>query len=157
MFLNRPRELGSLVYFGVAVLILFVLAGVWRSLPDAFRVELYNVSVSALAEQSGSFLESNNEAKYQPEVVRQLMSKLMAWHSQVSCPWGNVNNSRKGVCKWQEIAFSGCESYPFPGMPVASCRGHQCPAPDGEHGRCDCEPPPDDEALHASFVQNLAM
>ena len=105
----------------------------------ASRVELYNVSAAALAEQGGSFLESVNEAKYQPRVVAAMMAAAMAWHGSTPCPFGNHNNSRQNSCKWQEIAWPGCESYPFPGKPTKSCRGKPCPAP-GAAGPCVCPP-----------------
>ena len=107
--------------------------------PGAFRVELYNVSVLALAENAGAFLEANNEAKYQPGVVERMMSHAMMWHNHTPCPFGHVNNSRRGVCTWLEIPFPGCEGYPFPGQPQRTCRGKPCP-PAGHSGPCVCPP-----------------
>jgi hypothetical protein len=102
-----------------------------------WRVELYNVSVAALADQGGSYLESFNEAKYRPDVVEAMLAATMAWHNSAPCPFGHHNNSRVGSCTWSEIVYPGCESYPFPGMPTRSCRGMPCPKP-GHPGPCEC-------------------
>ena len=116
------------------------------SAPAAYRVELYNVSLGALESQGGSFLESANEAGSQPEVVERMMARMMAWHSQAPCPFGNRNNSREGVCTWLEIPFAGCARYPLPGKPVASCNGKPCP-PAGHSGPCVCNAPPAADGL----------
>jgi hypothetical protein len=124
--------------------------------PDAFRVELYNVSWAALADQGGSYLESSNEAKYQPAVVERMMATMMAWHKSTPCPFGHHNNSRKGSCTWQEIPFAGCASYPLPGQPPKSCRGKPCP-PAGQMGPCICPPKEEEEgALYAAHVALLS-
>ena len=115
------------------------------------RVELYNVSVQALAEQGGSYLESTNEAKYEPDVVATMMAAALAWHGSTPCPFGHHNNSRKGSCTWTEIAFPGCESYPFPGKPTRSCRGKPCPTP-GTPGPCVCPPQEDPDPVFAAYL-----
>eukprot|EP01046_Picozoa_sp_COSAG06_P033851 COSAG06_NODE_3492_length_5270_cov_2.545736_7_plen_216_part_00 len=114
------------------------------------RVELYNVSAAALGEQGGSFLESTNEAKYQPMVVKSMMAAAMAWHENTPCPFGHHNNSRKGSCTWGEIAYPGCESYPFPGKPPKSCRGKPCPEP------CVC-PPQDHGDVDQAYETYIAL
>jgi hypothetical protein len=120
---------------------------------EPLRVELYNVSVAALKEQGGSFLESMNEAKYNPDVVTAMLSKAMAWHNNTPCPFGSPDNSREGTCTWHEIAFPGCESYPFPGEPTNSCRGNPCPKP-GDPGPCECSPQlgPADDPSYAAYL-----
>lgn len=123
--------------------------------PAAYRVELYNVSLAALSEQGGSYLESSNEAKYQPAVVERMMAAMMEWHGQTPCPFGNSNNTREGTCTWMEIVFAGCDSYPLPGRPTRSCRGRVCP-PVGVAGPCVCAPTEEDP-LYASYVELLAM
>ena len=123
--------------------------------PTAYRVELYNVSLAALAEQGGSHLESSNEAKYQPAVVERLMATMMAWHAETPCPFGNHNNSRKGTCTWMEIPFTGCDSYPLPGRAARSCRGRPCP-PEGTAGPCTCSSIEEDEVF-AAYTELLAM
>lgn len=118
------------------------------SSPANYRVELYNVSIAALVDDGmdgrvdssgGAFFEAVNEAKHQPEVVERMIATMMAWHSSTPCPFGNHNNSRQGVCTWIEIPFPGCKAFPFPGMPIKSCRGKPCPAA-GTSGPCVCPP-----------------
>ncbi len=123
--------------------------------PAAYRVELYNVSLMALVEQGGSYLESSNEAKYQLAVVERMMTTMMAWHGATPCPFGNHNNTREGTCTWMEIPFTGCDSYPLPGRPQRSCRGRPCP-PAGTTGPCICAHEEED-MLFAAHLELLAM
>jgi hypothetical protein len=111
--------------------------------------------LAALAEQGGSYLESNNEAKYQPAVVKRMMATMMTWHEQTPCPFGHPNNSRVGTCTWMEIPFTGCNSYPLPGKPASSCEGKPCPAV-GKSGPCVCKPAEKEDPLYASYARMLA-
>ena len=121
----------------------------------AFRVELYNISAPA------GYAEAQNLAEGRADVVQRMMADMMVWHNDTPCPFGNRNNSRVGPCQWVEIAWAGCDSFPFPGSPPRSCKGKPCPTP-GFPGPCVCksdkEEGEDEGALaFASYMRLLDM
>lgn len=84
------------------------------------RVELYNMSVSALFDQGSGgdfngFNEFQNLAAANPGVVKQLMADILPWHVATPVPFGAPDNTEPWSPRWQP---AGCESYPFPGRPA---------------------------------------
>ena len=111
------------------------------------RVELYNMSVNALASDhmNGAFFEAQNEAKHFPEVVEKMVSEIMPWHRGTPIPFGAPRNTAHDHPRFQP---GGCEAYPFPGS-------RRAPGPDADTAVRSVEAG-GDEAASATRALNLA-
>jgi hypothetical protein len=114
----------------------------WGTQPGKFELRPIPNGVRTIRRRTTLRWDAHGQLMLPIAEKRTVMAAAMEWHQSTPCPFAHPNNSRIGSCTWGEIQYPGCESYPFPGKPIKSCRGRPCPKP-GEPGPCVCPPTQD--------------